>query len=93
MRRIISDLRKRFILISPLFIIGFGFLVSQITSGLSGPWAWVPLVEPPSPELGVVTFGGRGQYLAVIGARVQTASRGSDRMVARGYVCDDQSVV
>jgi membrane protease YdiL (CAAX protease family) len=43
MRRIISDLRKRFILISPLFIIGFGFLVSQITSGLSGPWAWVPL--------------------------------------------------
>jgi uncharacterized protein len=43
MHRIISDLRKRFILISPLFIIGLGYLASQMTRGISGPWAWVPL--------------------------------------------------
>jgi uncharacterized protein len=40
---IISDLRKRFILISPLFIVGLGFLISRVTSGLAGSWAWAPL--------------------------------------------------
>lgn len=60
MPEMLSDLRKRFILISPLVIIGVGYLTAYLIEGWTGLWSWLPLA---------LVFWGMTTLLIVTGGR------------------------
>jgi len=64
--QIMTTSRRRFVLLSPLVVIGLGHLTARLCSPYIGAWAWIPLMIVYWLAMAIVIYlsGGLGQVFA-----------------------------